>query len=174
MIEDTIRDESPAWVNAAIDRETLLAIERFRDASPERIHRRLDDLGHELDVTGATMLAGSAASLAGLAMARVHRGWLAVPAALGALMLLAALPIPSPLTRLFRVMGFRSRTEIERERHALKMLRGDYRRVEEDPTAKGALTSAQAEIGISGGSGFARVTEEARAPVGSEPGFPGA
>ena len=146
MIEDTIRDESPSWVNANVDRETLAKLEEYRGAAPEKIQERIDELSWEYDVSCATSLAFAAIGLGGLALSKLHRGFLALPAIANGLLLLQNLPIPSPgVTAVFRVLGFRSRTEIERERQALKMLRGDYVRAEEDPTAKGALTSAQSE-----------------------------
>ena len=155
MIEDAIRDESPAWVNANIDRETLRRLEALQGAPPEKIEERIDELAWEYDIGCAEALALSTLSLAGLALAKVHRGFLAIPALASGLLVWANLPVsaPSPLTPLFRAIGFRSRTEIERERHALKMMRGDYQRVVEDPTAKGAMTAAQAEKNIAGRSG---------------------
>jgi hypothetical protein len=145
MIEDPIRDESPSWVNANIDRETLARLESMKDASPEEIEERVDELAWEYDVSCATTVTLATFSLAGLALSRLSSKFLAVPAIASGLLVWENLPVPSAAAPLFRRLGFRSRTEIERERHALKMLRGDYRRAEEDPTAKGALTSAQAE-----------------------------
>ena len=150
MIEDAVRDESPAWVNANIDRETLASLERFRDAAPEKIQERIDELAWEYDVNCAATLAGAVVTLATLPLAKRDLRYLAIPAVVSGLLAFSNLPIPipSPLTAFFRVIGFRSRTEIERERHALKMMRGDYARAENDPSAKGALTSAQAERGV--------------------------
>lgn len=155
MIEDAVREESPAWVNANIDRETLATLERFRDASPEQIQERIDELAWEYDVSCAVSLAGAVVSLAALPLAKRNLKFLAIPAVVQGLIAIHNLPVPfaSPLTPLFRVFGFRSRTEIERERHALKMMRGDYRRAEGDASPKGALTSAQAERGIDPGAG---------------------
>lgn len=145
MIEDVIRDESPSWVNAKIDRDTLAKLEEFKNASPEQIEERIDELAWEYDLSCATSIACAALGLGGLALSKVHRGFLALPVFANAVLLYQNLPVPSPFTPAFRVFGFRSRTEIERERHALKMMRGDYQRAEEDPTAKGAMTSAQSE-----------------------------
>ena len=164
MIEDVIREESPSWVNANIDRKTLEALDRFRDASPERIQERLHELGCEYDLNSAATTVFSALGLAGVAMASRDRRWLSVPAIANGLLLLHNLPIPSPITPLFRLFGFRSQTEIERELYALKMMRGDYRRAEHDPTAKGAMTSAQSERGMIEGSGYTRVTGGPRPP----------
>lgn len=147
MIEDPIREVSPSRVNANIDRETLRHLEEMKDSSPEEIEERVDALAWEYDVSCASTLTFASLGLAGLALTKVHRGFLAVPLIANGLLVWENLPLrlPSVVTPLFRLFGFRSRTEIERERHALKMIRGDYRRAEEDPTAKGALTSAQAE-----------------------------
>ena len=145
MIEDVIRDESPASINAAIDRETLARLEEFKNASPEKFQERIDELAWEYDVACAQSIAFAGLGLFGLALSRFHKGFLAIPVIANAALLYQNLPVPSPITPAFRMLGFRSRTEIERERHALKMLRGDYQRAEDDPSAKGAMTSAQSE-----------------------------
>lgn len=171
MIEDAIRDESPAWVNANIDRETLATLERFRDAAPEKIQERIAELAWEYDVNCAATLAGSVVSLAALPLAGRNPKLLAIPAVIQGFLALGNLPIPipSPMTSLFRVLGFRSRTEIERERHALKMLRGDYERAANDASAKGALTAAQAERGMEHGSPASHLTGTGNSmPIGEE------
>ena len=156
-MKDMIRDLSPSAVNAEIDRETLTRLDEFQSA-PEKIQMRLTELSEEYDVECFVELFGSAVSLLGIGLATRNRKWLALPAVASGLVLLHSLPAPDPLTPLFRAFGIRSRQEIERERMALKLLRGDYKRYHDgDMTAKDALTAAQGDVGLEEGSGEARV-----------------
>jgi hypothetical protein len=57
----------------------------------------------------------------------VRPAFLAIPAAVGAAVLAHAVSGWYPLMPLFRRLGIRTAREIERERYALKALRGDFR-----------------------------------------------
>ena len=168
MIEDAVRTDSPSWVNAKIDRETLATLERFKGAAPEEIEKQIDELAWEYDVSCAASLSLSAIGVAGAAIAIKYPRFVFVPLAASGLLLLQSLPFPEPVTTLFRTLGFRSRTEIERERHALKMLRGDYERAEDDPSAKGAMTAAQSEGKVKGKKTTKKAKNKIEEPLGEE------
>jgi hypothetical protein len=71
--------------------------------------------------------------LAGLALsALVDRRFIAVPAVVGAAVFLHALSGWYPLLPVMRRLGIRSAREIERERYALKALRGDFAGMEQE------------------------------------------
>src|SRR5438309_3713228 len=126
-MKDMIRENSPSSINRMIDRETLDTLERYQGASSEEIARRLKELDTSWDLECFVELGGAVVTLAGLALAAgFRRKWLLVPAIAQSLMLAHSLPIWDPLTPLLRLLGARSRQELEREKHALKMLRGDY------------------------------------------------
>jgi hypothetical protein len=101
-------------------------IRDFRDA-PERIEHRLAELDREWDIE--RLLAANAASLAlgGTLLGMVsHRSFLLLPAVVGTFLLQHALHGWCPPVPLFRSFGVRTSREIEQERHALKLIRGDY------------------------------------------------
>jgi hypothetical protein len=75
------------------------------------------------------VLEANAASLmiAGTALGAAHdRRWLLLPAAVGTFLLQHAVQGWCPPVPLFRALGIRTRKEIEEERYALKLLRGDF------------------------------------------------
>ncbi len=147
-MKDHIRDWSPSFINSRIDRKTLATLEEHKDASHETVEARLKDIDCEVDVMSAKLASVVGLGLGLGALAFWNKGWKNAP-----LIGFAALVVPKvagfdPLLFVMRLFGFRSTKEIEREQHALKTLRGDFHRFEMDPTPKGALTSANGEVGI--------------------------
>lgn len=148
-MKDLVRARTPSAINSQIDRETLEVLECFRSATPEDVELRIRRLEREWDLDRAADVAGGALAVIGLLLGIRRPRWMTVPVAVQALLLLKASPTHvDPVTLALRVIGFRSTREIEREKFALKVLRGDYHRFEVDPTAKGALTTAQGEVGV--------------------------
>jgi hypothetical protein len=164
-MNDMIRGMSPSSVNRMIDRETLDTIERYKGASPEEVTARLKELDGTWDLECYIELGGAIATLAGVALAsRFSRKWLFLPAIAQGLVLAHSLPLWDPLTPLLRMLGLWSRQEIEREKQALKLSRGDYERVQKDGSAKSALASSQGQVGIKAATGTRR-TGKKKTPV---------
>jgi hypothetical protein len=57
----------------------------------------------------------------------VHRKWLALPAVVAGFFFQHALQGWCPPLPIIRALGVRTRTEIDKERYALKAARGDFR-----------------------------------------------
>lgn len=100
---------------------------RFYSRHPDRIEARLDELDHEWDMERMLETNASSLAVAGLALSLLDRRFLAVPLVVAGFLLQHALQGWCPPINLFRRMGFRTRTEIEAERYALKAIRGDFR-----------------------------------------------
>jgi hypothetical protein len=105
---------------------------------PEQIEQRLEELDREWDMERLLEANASSLALTGTLLgAFVHRGFLVLPAIVATFLLQHALQGWCPPLPIFRHYGVRSAHEIEQERHALKLIRGDYgeawsdRRVEE-------------------------------------------
>jgi hypothetical protein len=104
-----------------------LQLRHFAAAPSGDIARRLEALDREWDTDRAIELEASLVGLAGLALgALVDRRLLALPATVGAAVLLHAITGWYPWLPLFRRLGVRRQREIQRERYALKALRGDF------------------------------------------------
>ena len=131
-------------VNAALNRE-LEARVREAAARPERISHRIAELEAEWDIERAIEANASTLALAGVVLGYfAHPYWLALPALVTAFLLQHALQGWCPPVPILRRLGFRTVYEIERGRHALKALRGDFAAIEASPDKPAAALKATA------------------------------
>ena len=92
------------------------------------VERRIAELNQEWDVERALEANAAVAALLGVLLgATVSRKWFAFPALVGGFLLQHAVHGWCPPVPVLRWLGFRTQPEIERERYALKALRGDFR-----------------------------------------------
>ena|SRR5687768_5251027 len=101
---------------------------RFYAAQPpEAISKRIEALDRECDLDQTMALAASGLGLGTLAFSFIGgRKWLLVTGAALGLLLKHMLHGTSPAVPLLRKRGVRTRSEIDREKYALKILRGDF------------------------------------------------
>lgn len=114
-------------VNQWIREQTEQRVARYRYASVEAINQRLAELDHEWDIERT--LEANAATLActGCVLtAFVHRRWVLLPMAVTGFLLQHAIQGWCPPLPILRRLGFRTQHEIDEERFALKVLRGDF------------------------------------------------
>lgn len=137
MIPATSRrvpEHTPEKINQWIRHEMQERVARYRHASPKEIDRRLQELDQEWDVERT--LEANAATLAftGCVLAATtDRRWVYLPMAVTAFLLQHAIQGWCPPLPVIRSLGFRTMREIDEERHALKLLRGDFRHVSDKP-----------------------------------------
>jgi len=131
MIPSTVErvpEHTAEHVNEQIRRQTEENVARYAAAGDEAINRRLAELDEEWDVE--RMLEANAATLAavgsGLALL-VDRRFALIPLVVGSFLLQHAVQGWCPPIPIFRRLGFRTASEIDYERYALKTLRGDFR-----------------------------------------------
>ena len=116
---------------------------RYHATHPERIGERLRELDAEWDIERT--LAANAATLAltgSLLGAFVNKRWLALPVVVTGFLLQHALQGWCPPLPLFRSRGVRTASEIDRERYALKALRGDFAQVSSEASTAVARVEA--------------------------------
>ncbi len=134
----------------AINRQFAAKIEesvRHHAEHPEEIDRRLDELAHEWDIERTLEANAATLALTGTLLgAYVDRRFLVLPVAVTAFLLQHALQGWCPPVPVFRRLGVRTAAEIDRERYALKALRGDFRRL--DVVQPGANPSRRAEAAL--------------------------
>ena len=125
---DRVIGNTAPEVNAQIRRRAEMSLAYFAD-HPDQIDRRLRELDAEWDIERVVETQSSALSLVGLTLSFLtgRRRWLLVPIAVQGFMLQHALQGWCPPVPVLRRLGVRTREEIERERYALKLLRGDFR-----------------------------------------------
>lgn len=125
---DRVRRVGSKDVNRRIDEVMEENIRTFARKDAGTIESRIQELETEWDIERAIEANASSLALAGLALgAFVNRRWLLLPAAVAGFLLQHALQGWCPPVPVLRRLGFRTRQEIDREKSALKALRGDYR-----------------------------------------------
>jgi hypothetical protein len=116
-------------INRWIDQKTEDSIIYYA-AHPHKISARLKELNQEWDIDRALETNAAIASITSVMLGiLVSRKWFFVPAVVGGFLLNHAIKGWCPPLPLYRRMGVRTQTEIERERYALKALRGDFSQV---------------------------------------------
>lgn len=129
---DRVPRNTESCVNERIRQKTEENIARHARGGPGAIERRLAELDREWDIERTLEANAATASLVGLTLgAAVDRRFFAFPAIVAGFLLQHALQGWCPPVPLFRRLGFRTQSEIDHERYALKALRGDFRDVSE-------------------------------------------
>ena len=127
---DRVRQNTALEINARLDRETEDRIGYYATRSREEITNRIRELDREWDMERLLETNASALAFCGIALAATHsRRWLIVPGIVSAFLFQHAVQGWCPPVPLFRRLGVRTRKEIDRERYALKALRGDFKEV---------------------------------------------
>ena len=133
MNSQRVPQQTSADVNARIEQEMRARIARFRNASPAVISQRLAELEQEWDIERILQANAATVSLLGITLgATQDRRWFILPALVGGFLLQHAVQGWCPPLGAFRRMGIRTQREIDEERFALKVLRGDFRHVDND------------------------------------------
>lgn len=123
---DRVSTHTSGAVNARLQREAENRVAYFAD-HPEAVESRLGELDREWDVERALEANAATLALAGVALAAGgDRRWLLLPAVVTAFLLQHAVQGWCPPLPVLRRLGFRTASEIDRERYALKFLRGDF------------------------------------------------
>lgn len=95
-----------------------------------RLAGRITDLEKEWDVERTVDLNCAILAIAGTALGiLVHKRWFALPVLAATFLAQNSIQGWSPLVPVFRKFGFRNKKEINREKYALKALRGDFKRI---------------------------------------------
>jgi hypothetical protein len=102
-------------------------VARLEDAKPVELEARLDELDREWDIERVLQANASTLVMLGVALGYAwDRRFLLLPAAVLTFFAQHALQGWCPPIPVFRRRGVRTRREIERERYAIKALRGDF------------------------------------------------
>jgi hypothetical protein len=124
---DRVRRNTPPEINNRIDQATMKRVWNYAKKSPEEISSRIAELEAEWDIERVTETGAATLSLGGVLLSIIKgRRWLVLPAAVLASLLQHSLMCKSLPVQLARAAGVRTRREIEAEKYALRMLRGDF------------------------------------------------
>lgn len=127
-------------INRLIRARTDAELKRMERARPSELGEQLASLDREWDVERVLQTNASIIVLLGLALGtRVDRRFLLLPVAVYSFLAQHAVQGWCPPIPIFRRLGVRTVREIERERYALKAMRGDF----DDLPAESSETEAR-------------------------------
>ena len=143
-----VRRTTDADINRRIDDQIARNV-GYYSVRRDEIERRLTELDEEWDIERMIECNAAALALTGTALAVTHdRRFLLLPLAVTAFLLQHAIQGWCPPIPILRRFGFRTADEINRERYALKALRGDFDAIGEKntptTTANAALQAVNA------------------------------
>lgn len=128
-------------VNEEIRCKTEASVAQCAAAGRQAMDHRLAELDEEWDIERTLEANAATVSLVGLTLgANVDRRWFLFPAIVAGFLLQHAVQGWCPPLPILRRLGFRTSSEIDYERYALKLLRGDFRRFSELEDSDGAQT----------------------------------
>lgn len=129
---DRVRTYSPAETTRQVDRDTQQCLEALAGEPASAITAHIDQLNGEWDMERYLQTNASMLALAGIVLGATRsKKWLALPGIVFTFFLQHAVQGWCPPVPVFRRMGVRTRKEINREKYALKALRGDFGAVSE-------------------------------------------
>lgn len=131
---DRVRRNTAETINERLDREIRNRVRYYAGCSRAEISERIEELEREWDMERVLETNASAIALTGLGLAVTtrHKKWLFVPGVVLSFLMQHAVQGWCPPIPIFRRLGIRTRGEIEREKYALKVLRGDFDEVLND------------------------------------------
>lgn len=132
-MDDRVREATDPALNAKLDAERLRRVASAVDQPNEVIAARIRELDRAWDVERVLEANASTLMLLGVALGRLHsRKWLWLSTLVPAFLLQHALQGWCPPLPVIRRFGVRTRAEIDVERTALKVLRGDFKPLRAD------------------------------------------
>ena len=125
--EDRVRAQTKPEINRQLDRELEQRLRFYAVQDKQTITERLGQLDREWDIERALQANAASVVLVSLLLGVTSsKKWLVLPAIVSGFLLRHAIQGWCPPVPVLRRLGVRTRLEIERERYALKILRGDF------------------------------------------------
>lgn len=143
---DRVPEHSPRSANIAIEQRTLEQLRRY-SSEPALIPARLKTLDEEWDVERTLEMNASTLAFIGTALGWAISPWfLIIPLLVTLFLFQHAVQGWCPPLPILRYMGFRTTREIDSERTALKIIRGDFASLEANhsKTTSGVSSAFQA------------------------------
>ncbi len=124
-----VEQSTPRRVNEEIRARAQASIARYAGASKEEITQRIEELDREWDIERTLELNAATLACTGALLAlTVNRRFAWISAVVTGFLLQHALQGWCPPVPIFRKRGVRTAREIDQEKTALRILRGDFQR----------------------------------------------
>ena len=125
--ENRVRKNTADSVNREIDEQILESVKSYAGQNRNEISYRIKELEREWDIERMLEMNASAIAFTGLLLGITHnKRWFIVPGIVLPFLFQHALQGWCPPVPVLRRLGVRTREEIDREKYALKALRGDF------------------------------------------------
>jgi len=142
---DRVRANTSEEVNRRLDRELAARVRGYEQKSPDEITGRINELDREWDVERWLETNASAIAFTGLVLGVTHsKKWLLLPGIVLPFLFQHAVQGWCPPIPVLRRLGVRTREEIDREKYALKVLRGDFEQIGSSQCSETALKAVEA------------------------------
>ena len=128
VASENVRNVTEEEINRQIDAKIEESIRFYATQSPDAISKRINELDQEWDIERRLMMIASGVGLSTVLLSFLGGGkkWLLLTGTAMGFLMNHALRGWCPPVPLLRKLGVRTRNEIEREKNALKVLRGDF------------------------------------------------
>lgn len=137
---ERVRSVSSSNQNAEIDNLIIFNLEYYKSEGKAAIDARITELDREWDIERTLEMNAAAFALTGTILGSlINKKWLILPVVVAAFLGQHAVQGWCPPLPVLRRMGVRTRAEIDREKYALKSLRGDFQDVKDSPDAWAAV-----------------------------------
>jgi hypothetical protein len=141
---DRVRSHTSPEINHSIDRNMEKNVSQYATLGGAEITRRIEELDREWDIERWLEMNASALSFIGVILAAVHsKIWLILPGIVLSFLFLHAIQGWCPPVPLLRRFGVRTRKEIDCEKYALKVLRGDFKVFSQQEVSGASLRSEE-------------------------------
>lgn len=129
--EDRVRAQTDPELNRKIDTAVERRLRFYAVQDRQTLTERIKELDREWDIERVLEANASSLVLFSMVMGITRsKKWLVLPVLVSSFLLMHAVQGWCPPVPLLRRWGIRTRSEIEQERYALKMLRGDFDHIE--------------------------------------------
>jgi hypothetical protein len=130
--EDRVKEATPSSINKKIENEAWQRVESYIGKSENEISARIQELDKEWDVERYLGVNMSTLAMSGLVVNAVtkNKNWLILPAVVLGFFMQHAIQGWCPPLPILRKLNIRTSKEIEQEKYALKLIRGNFDNLE--------------------------------------------
>jgi hypothetical protein len=137
---ERVRSSTSGSLNQKIDQEIKDNVVHYAAQGAAEIESRIEELDRKWDIERTLELNAGIIALTGAVLAlTVSKKWAILPAVVTTFLIQHAVQGWCPPLPLFRRLGIKTRPEMDREKYALKALRGDFKNVNNSEEAWAAV-----------------------------------
>lgn len=133
---DRVKDATPESINEKIESEMWRRVASYGNKSDAEISTQIEKLNKEWDIERYLGVNMSSLAITGLATAAISKNkrWNILPAIVLGFFFQHAVQGWCPPLPILRSLNIRTRKEIEQEKYALKLIRGDFEHLQKSPS----------------------------------------